>query len=85
MVEIFKALSDQTRIDIVQLIARKPNICGCEIADAFKTSQGTISHHIKILVTAQLIFDNKKGRSHYYTVNEQMFDKIITFVKQINK
>ncbi|MGX5378301.1 ArsR/SmtB family transcription factor [Ligilactobacillus sp. LYQ135] len=84
MIEIFKALSDQTRIDIVQLIANNPNICGCEIADVFETSQGTISHHMKILVTARLILDNKKGRSHYYTVNKEKFDEIVKFVNKIN-
>ncbi|MFK5675627.1 ArsR/SmtB family transcription factor [Ligilactobacillus sp. LYQ60] len=83
MVTIFKALADKTRVNIIKLIARDPGICGCEIAAKFKTTQGTISHHIRILVEAKLIIDTKEGRSHYYTLNVTAFEHINEFVDSL--
>lgn len=78
--EIFKALSDETRLRIVHLfIVAGKELCCCEITDSLGESQYNISRHLKILKNAALIKDRKEGRWVYsYTANKtDTFRKIL--------
>ena len=59
--QTFKALSDPTRREILQLLKDKPLTAG-EIAAQFDTSAATISHHLSILRDAGLVSDEKRGK-----------------------
>jgi DNA-binding transcriptional ArsR family regulator len=54
MNDVFKALADPTRRDILELLRVGPRTSG-EIADAFPTSWATISRHLSVLRDAYLI------------------------------
>jgi ArsR family transcriptional regulator len=62
----FKALSDPTRVAMVNRLAGADEVCVCDLADDFELSQPTISHHLKILRTAGLVRSNKRGTWAYY-------------------
>ncbi len=65
--EIFKALSDKTRLRIFCLLCRFPQeMCVCEIVDALQESQYKVSRHLKILKYARLVLETKKGKWVYY-------------------
>ncbi|MCW1887964.1 MAG: metalloregulator ArsR/SmtB family transcription factor [Candidatus Moranbacteria bacterium] len=70
--QIFKALADETRLQIVAFLAkRKGGSCG-EISTYFDTlSQPTLSHHFKILADAGIITVEKRSVSRYYTLNKK--------------
>lgn len=68
---------------ILDWISKNPNTCGCEINQQLNLSQSTVSHHIKILLDADLINDNKKGRSHYYTLNRVAINKVIKYLQML--
>lgn len=68
---------------ILDWIYKNPNTCGCEINQQLNLSQSTVSHHIKILLDADLINDNKKGRSHYYTLNRVTINKVIKYLQML--
>lgn len=82
LAEIFKALSDPTRVKILSLlkargrsccdlIARsEPGLCACDIEGAVKLSQAAISHHMGVLRRAGLVEAEKRGRWVYYRRNE---------------
>lgn len=61
-VELFKALSDDTRLRIMKLLScfDKP-ICVCEIVDSLGLPQYLISRHLNILRRAGLIEDSREG------------------------
>ncbi len=70
--QIFKALADETRLQVVAFLAkRKGGSCG-EISAHFDTlSQPTLSHHFKILADAGIITVEKRSVSRYYTLDKK--------------
>ncbi len=68
--KLFKALSDETRLRIVQAMARSGvERCECEIVPMFGLSQSTISYHLKILREAGIVECEKRGLWAYCRVN----------------
>lgn len=65
---MFKALGDPVRLQMVSMIAAKPELCVCEISPAFDLSSGTISHHLKTLREAGLVDCERRGTYVYYWV-----------------
>ena len=71
--KISKALGDTNRLKILQHISKKSGCGQCsEIQDVIDLTQPSISHHIKILLEAGLIEQEKEGRNHKYTLNDQL-------------
>ena len=71
--KISKALGDTNRLKILQHISKKGGCGQCsEIQDLIDLTQPSISHHIKILMEAGLIEQEKEGRNHKYTLNDQL-------------
>ncbi len=67
---LFKALSDETRLRMVQAIARsQQELCECEIVPRFELSQSTISYHLKVLREAGIVECVKRGLWTYCRVN----------------
>jgi len=64
---IFKALSDKTRLRIINLLTHSDQkLCVCELVDALDEPQYNISKHLKELKYAGLIEEKKMGRWVYY-------------------
>lgn len=61
----FKALSDPTRLAIVNQLARAEECCVCNL-EPLGLSQPTISHHLKILRGAGLVESTRRGTWAYY-------------------
>jgi len=75
IVKIAKALSDKTRILILKEIAKKGSIqCG-DAEEIAELSQPTCSHHIKILVEAELLITEKNGRCVMVSLNKKALDE----------
>ena len=64
----FKALSDPTRIAIVNRLAGAGEVCVCELVAEFDLSQPTISHHLRILRGAGLVDASRRGTWAYYRI-----------------
>ncbi|HSY16357.1 MAG TPA: metalloregulator ArsR/SmtB family transcription factor [Jatrophihabitantaceae bacterium] len=65
---LLKALADPVRLRLMSLVACHVGgeACVCELNDAFKLSQPTISHHLKVLHEAGLLDREKRGVWVYY-------------------
>jgi len=63
---VFKALSDPTRVSIVNRLACGETCCVCDLTDAFALSQPTVSHHLRILREAGLVEAERRGTWAYY-------------------
>jgi DNA-binding transcriptional ArsR family regulator len=68
MNDTFKALSDPTRRQIIQLLKERDLSAG-EIAEHFSISKPSISHHLSILKNCRLIEDARQGQSIIYSLN----------------
>jgi ArsR family transcriptional regulator len=64
----FKALGDPVRLRLMSLIASREGgeVCVCELTEGFDLSGPTISHHLKVLREAGLIFGERRGTWVYY-------------------
>lgn len=80
--KFFKALSDQTRREILKLLERHPHSVG-EIVDNFQLSQPTISRHLSVLREAGLVFDQRRGQHVIYRLNAAaLTDSILRFFNE---
>ncbi|OPY56752.1 MAG: Transcriptional repressor SdpR [Pelotomaculum sp. PtaU1.Bin035] len=80
MINIFKALGDSHRLNILKLLTCR-EMGACEIIQAIGLSQPAIAHHLKILKQAGLINSEKEGKIVFYTLNK---DGLREFYKQVD-
>ncbi|MDQ3142130.1 MAG: autorepressor SdpR family transcription factor [Bacteroidota bacterium] len=80
----FKALNDQTRREILELL-RKRDMTAGEIVDKFTISGPSISHHLELLKRAGLIDSEKEGQFVKYYLNTTVLDDIMKWMVQFNK
>ncbi len=75
----FKALSDPTRREILQLLQQGTLAAG-DIAEHFAMTGATVSHHLSILKEAGLIEAEKRGKYIYYELNLSVLEEIMTWM-----
>jgi len=68
---LMKLFSDDTRLRILMLIARK-ELCVCQIMGVLGISQPLVSRNLAMLSRADLIRERKDGKLVYYAINEEM-------------
>ncbi|MFK8044789.1 MAG: autorepressor SdpR family transcription factor [Crocinitomicaceae bacterium] len=81
---VFKALNDETRRQIVELLKENDMNAG-EIADKFNISKPSISHHLDILKRADLITSLKKGQFVEYSLNTTILEDLIKWLFTLKK
>lgn len=67
-VAIFKALCDENRIRIMQLL-QSGEKCACALLDDLRITQPTLSHHMKILCDSDLVVGRKEGKWTHYSIS----------------
>ncbi|MBB5840534.1 metalloregulator ArsR/SmtB family transcription factor [Kribbella italica] len=67
---VLKALSDPTRLQLLAMIEASPDgeACVNDLTEPLELSQPTISHHLKILVTAGILARDKRGLWSWYSI-----------------
>ena len=81
LVKIFRALSDETRLNIYSLLLQR-KLCVCELEAILKIEQSRISHGLRILKEANLINNYRTGKWNIYSVNQKIKDnKVIQGLK----
>jgi ArsR family transcriptional regulator len=67
----FNALGDPVRLRLLSMLAAAPEgeICVCEFIEPIGNSQGTISHHLKILGDARLVHGDRRGKWVWYSLD----------------
>ena len=83
MNKLFKALNDQTRRSIIELLKNKDMNAG-EIANEFNISKPSISHHLDILKQADLIISEKKGQFVHYSLNTTILEDLLSWVIEVS-
>ena len=82
-IPILKALSDETRLKIIDMLSCQ-ELCANEILEEFKITQPTLSYHMKILIEAELVRGNRQGAFMHYSLNQNKSGELIDFLKHIS-
>jgi len=73
--ELFKILSVDTRIKIIEMLKAKGPLCVNAIAKSLGVTQSAISQHLKILKSMRLVFTKRKGYWIHYSLNEDVLEE----------
>jgi len=88
IIEFLKVLADQSRLDILDLLYHEKKTSS-EIQSALNKSQSTISQHLKVLTSKNLIIFDRINNIKYYTIKNMEIYKLLadikSFVARINK
>jgi ArsR family transcriptional regulator, arsenate/arsenite/antimonite-responsive transcriptional repressor len=71
MAEVFKALGDPTRLEIISLLTESENLCVNVIAEKTGMSQPAVSQHLKVLKNAGFVEAKKLGMHVHYNLNQK--------------
>ena len=73
-----KAIADPARLRVISYIAGSPDhdVCVGDLVDLLGLSQGTVSHHLKILVDAGFLTRSKRATYSYYALVPSNLDEL---------
>lgn len=85
--ELMRAMSDQTRQEIISIFITKKEVCVTEISSNFTLSRPTISHHLNLMKRVKLLNSRKEGKEVYYSFNKEyvveMMEGVLENIKKI--
>ena len=82
MSSVFKALADQTRRQVLQLLRQGPKSAG-ELADHFPVSKPTMSAHFAVLREAGLVDSRKQGKAVIYRLKMSVLEEALMEFSQL--
>lgn len=77
MAELFRALGDPTRIEILRLLSLADEVACTTLEDILPISKSTISYHIKALKMVGLLTVRKDGRWYHYTLQRDRLEAVL--------
>ena len=83
--DVFKALSDPVRREILTLLKQQGKMPAGEIAAEFELSNATISYHLYMLRKADLVFETRYQKYIYYEINTSVFESIAMWILQFRE
>ena len=82
--DVFQAIADPTRRDIIWLLAKKP-MTPKDIKGSFDVSRQAISKHLKILSECGLLGVAIDGREHYYNIEPKKLSVVADWIEPYRK
>ncbi|MFS0577180.1 metalloregulator ArsR/SmtB family transcription factor [Sporosarcina sp. 179-K 3D1 HS] len=77
MVQIFKALADETRLKIAYSLTLEEEMCVCDVAAVIGSSSATASHHLRYLRDHALAKSKRKGKMVYYSLADDHIHQLV--------
>ena len=74
-VTIYKALSDGNRLQIIKML-KDGERCACQMLEDLNITQPTFSHHMKVLIAADLVNVRKDGKWMHYSRQQDTFRQL---------
>ncbi|WP_316833237.1 metalloregulator ArsR/SmtB family transcription factor [Pedobacter aquatilis] len=78
--DVFQAIADPTRRAILLLLASQAMTAGA-IAANFDTARPTVSKHLQILTSCELLAQKQSGREVYYELNPEKMKTVSDFIE----
>lgn len=77
LVQVFKLLSDETRLRILMYLLREGELHVTALCERLQQSQPAVSHHLALLRVAGLIEPRRDGKHNFYSVRSKHFQRIV--------
>jgi len=75
--QIFKALSDDTRVKIAYALSVEDELCVCDVANIVGSTTATASHHLRLLRNLGLAKYRKEGKLVFYSLDDDHVRQLI--------
>ena len=79
LLDVLKALSDETRLRIINLLYER-ELCVCDVMETLQITQAKASRHLIYLKNAGLVKDRKEAQWMHYSMNK---DKQLKFLDSL--
>jgi len=83
-VRIFKAMADETRIEILEMLS-DGELCACKILESFHITQPTLSYHMRILTDCGLVEGKRDGAWTRYSLKKENFVALADLFNDFSK
>lgn len=78
LVQVFKLLSDETRLRILMYLIHEGELHVTALCEKLSQSQPAVSHHLALLRVAGLIEARRDGKHNFYSVRSNHFRRLMT-------
>lgn len=82
MPDVFKALSDPTRREILKLL-RHSDLTAGAIADNFDMTKPSVSHHLSALKAVGLVHAERRGQEIVYSLDTTVFQDVVAYLLEM--
>lgn len=80
--EVFRAISDPTRREVLKLLQEGSKTAG-ELALSFDMTKGSLSHHFNILKAADLVRCERRGQQQIYSLNTSVVEDVAALLMDL--
>lgn len=84
-VDIFTALAEPTRRDIVEMLACHGELSASDISRKFRVSAAAVSQHLKVLRDSELVRVEKQAQRRIYSINPQKLDVLEEWAERMKQ
>ncbi len=77
---VFAALSDPTRLRLVEILGSEEELCGTQIAHRAGISIALLSHHWKVLSEAGVVTRERRGQRQFCRVDREVLEGAFAYV-----
>lgn len=82
LVQMFKLLSDETRLRVLMYLYREGELHVSALCERLQQSQPAVSHHLALLRSAGLIGCRRDGKHNYYSILQTHFHRVVAALFQ---
>ena len=83
LASVYKALADETRVQILALLLEQPELCVCHLERTLDITQSKASRHLRYLLNAGLLQDRREGVWMHYRLAQDMAPDLRALVESV--
>ncbi len=85
LADVLKALSDETRLQMMTLLLDREELCVCDFVEALGLTQSKASRHLRYLYHAGLVEDRREGLWIHYRISPRLTAEAAMLVEALSE
>jgi ArsR family transcriptional regulator, arsenate/arsenite/antimonite-responsive transcriptional repressor len=85
LADTFKALAEETRLQMVTLLLEREELCVCDFVGALGLTQSKASRHLRYLYHAGLVEDRREGLWMHYRISPKLSAEQATIIDALSR
>jgi DNA-binding transcriptional ArsR family regulator len=77
VIDIFRALSDHSRVRIISTLTRRESLCVSDIAESLEMPISRVSHHLSTLKMLGFVKSKQDGKQVFYSLDDDCITDIM--------